>query len=75
MNQGEAPRRRICLEPRVILILIEVLTLILIWGRTPMRMVLGFSCLMACRNMGVNLKFHASNTFLCLQAFGNVGGG
>ena len=58
-----------------ILILIGVLTLILIWGRTPMRMVVGFSCLIACRNMGVNLKFHVSNTFLCLQAFGNVGGG
>ena len=38
-----------------------------------MRMVVGFSCLSACRNMGVNLKFHVSNTFLCLHAFGNVG--
>ena len=35
----------------------------------------GFSCLIACRNMGVNLKFHVSNTFLCLHAIGNVGGG
>ena len=26
-------------------------------------------------NMGVNLKFHVSNTFLCLHAFGNLGGG
>ena len=26
------------------------------------------------RNMDVNLKFHVSNTFLCLHAFGNVGG-
>ena len=40
-----------------------------------MRMVVGFSCLIACKNMGVNLKFHVSNTFLCLHAFGNVGGG
>ena len=24
--------------------------------------------------MGVNLKFHVSNTFLCLHAFGNMGG-
>ena len=58
-----------------ILILIQVLILILIWGWTPMRMVVGLSCLIACRNMGVNLKFHVSSIFLCLHAFGNVGGG
>ena len=26
-------------------------------------------------NMGGNLNFHVSNTFLCLHAFGNMGGG
>ena len=31
--------------------------------------------LIACENMGVNLNFHVSNTFLCLHAFGNMGGG
>ena len=40
-----------------------------------MRTFVGFSCLIACRNMGVNLKIHASNAFLSLHAFGNVGGG
>ena len=34
----------------------------------------GFLCLIACRNMGVNLKFHVSTIFLCLHGFGNVGG-
>ena len=34
----------------------------------------GFSCLIACRNMCVSPKFHVSNSFLCLHAFGNVGG-
>ena len=34
------------------------------------RTFVGFSCLIACRNLGVNLKFHVSNTFLCLHAFG-----
>ena len=34
----------------------------------------GFSCFIAYEDMGVNLKFHVSNTFLCLHAFGNVGG-
>ena len=35
----------------------------------------GFSCLIACRNLGMNLKIHVSNAFLCFNAFGNVGGG
>ena len=39
----------------------------------PSRTFVGFSCLIACGNMGVNLKFHVSHTFLCLHAFGNVG--
>ena len=26
-------------------------------------------------NLGMNLKIHVSNTFLCFNAFGNVGGG
>ena len=34
-----------------------------------------FSCFIACENMGVNLNFYVSNTFLCLHAFGNMGGG
>ena len=29
----------------------------------------------AFENMGVNLKFHVTNAFLCFIAFGNVGGG
>ena len=31
--------------------------------------------MLACENMGVNLNFHVSNTFLCLHAFGNMDGG
>ena len=34
-----------------------------------------FSCFTACENIGVNLKFHVTNTFLYLHAFGNVVGG
>ena len=36
---------------------------------------LGFSCFIACANMGVNLRFHVPNTFLCLHIFGNAGRG
>ena len=32
-------------------------------------------CFIACENMGVNLNFHVSIAFLCLHAFGNMGGG
>ena len=41
----------------------------------PSRTFVGFSCFIACENMGVNLKFHVSIAFLCLHAFGNMGGG
>ena len=34
-----------------------------------------FSCLIACGNLGMNLKIHVSNTLLCFNTFGNVGGG
>ena len=37
--------------------------------------VVGFSCFIACENMGVNLKFHVTNIFLHLHAFENLGGG
>ena len=35
----------------------------------------GARCFIACENIGGNLNFHVSNTFLCLHAFGNMGGG
>ena len=35
----------------------------------------GFSCFIACENMGGNLNIRVSNTFLCLHAFGNMSGG
>ena len=41
----------------------------------PSRTFVGFSCFIACENMGVNLNFHVSIAFLCLHAFGNMGGG
>ena len=41
---------------------------------TPSRTLIGFSCFIAYENMGVDLKFHVSNIFFCLHAFGNVGG-
>ena len=41
----------------------------------PSRILVGFSCFIACENMGVNLKFHLTNTLLCLHVFGNGGGG
>ena len=37
-------------------------------------MFVGFSCFIACENMGMNLNFHVSNTFMRLHAFGNMGG-
>ena len=41
----------------------------------PSRTFVGFSCFIACESMGVNLNFHVSIAFLCLHAFGNMGGG
>ena len=42
---------------------------------SKIRNFLGFSCLTACRNLGMNLNIHVSNFFLCFNAIGNVGGG
>ena len=34
--------------------------------------IIGFSCLNACKNIGVNLKFHVSNTFCTNSHMGRI---